>query len=156
MLEWEAVRSEFEWDGSLRDLYVFETSEADWDRFLAAVRTWAYPTRFSVDGEPNTLPESARTAFQIRGRAVPLLHIDVGGVGVCCHFFTDEELELDLDPREVDGPARLDQLMSFIRRLGQAIQRPVVLTPENCPEHTVIGYDPAADRYSHHPPRGAA
>ena len=35
MLEWEAVRSEFEWDGSLRDLYVFETSEADWDRFLA-------------------------------------------------------------------------------------------------------------------------
>ena len=44
--------------------------------------------------------------------------------------------------------------MSFIRRLGEAIQRPVVLTPENCPEHTVIGYDPAADRYAHHP-RGA-
>jgi len=156
MVEWEAVRADFQWDGSLRDLYVFGTSDEKWDRFLVALQSWGYPTQFSVEGKPSILPESARSVFQIRNRASPLLRIDVGGVGLCCHFFSEEELELDLDPRDVDGPARLGQLMSFMQKLGQVLQLPVVLTPENRPECAVMTYDPVSDRTSHRAPGGAA
>jgi hypothetical protein len=111
--------------------------------------------QFSVGGERSDLPESARSAFQLRSHSAPLLHIDLGGVGLCCHVFTDEELELDLDPREVDAPERLSQLVCFMRRLGQVLRRPVVLTPENRPEHPVIRYDPTSDETSYNPHEGA-
>ncbi len=46
MVDWEDVRPEFEWDGSLRDLYVFETSQEEWNRFLVALRSWDTPHGF--------------------------------------------------------------------------------------------------------------
>ena len=153
-MNWETVKSDFEWDGSLRDLYVFDTSEADWDRFLDSLPTWSYQTRFLIDGEPAPLPDSASRAFEIRQRAVPLLQIDVGGIELCCHFFTDEEIELDLDPREINRSSDLDQLVDLMRRLGQVLHRPFVLTPENQPEFPIIRYDPISNEMAYVPPTG--
>ena len=150
-LNWETARHEFDRDGSLRDLYAFETSDVDWDRFLRALRGWGFPVQFSIDGAPSEMPESARSAFEIRAQAAPLLVVDIGGIRLCCHFFTDEQLELDLDPSEVDSPSRLECLTAFMRRLGQALQRTVVLTPENCPESPFIRYDPRSNEASYHP-----
>ena len=56
---WAKVAAELVWDGSLRDLYVFEASESDWDAFLSALPSWPYETSFLVDGEPAELPRSA-------------------------------------------------------------------------------------------------
>jgi len=157
-MDWKTVKSDFEWDGSLRDLYVFDTSEAEWDRFLGCLPTWGYHTRFTIDGEPAPLPHSAARAFEIRQRAAPLLQIDIGGILLCCHFFTDQEIELDLDPREITASAKLDQLLQLMRRLGQAVHRPVVLTPENSPELPIIRYNPDSDGTAYIPPpdEGAA
>ena len=52
-----------------------------------------------------------------------------------CHFFTTDEIELDLDPREVTSQGQLDAVLDFISNLGAALQRDVVLTEENSPEH---------------------
>jgi hypothetical protein len=35
-MEWQSIKSAFEVDGLLRDIYVFDTRSADPDRFLAA------------------------------------------------------------------------------------------------------------------------
>lgn len=153
-MEWSKVSAELAWDGFLRDLYVFETSEADWDAFLSALSSWPYDTSFLIDGEPSELPQSAAVAFQIRERAAPLLRINVGGIAVCAHFFAPDELELDIDPREVSDPARLAALSEFMRRLGQVLNRSVVLTHENRPEHLIARYVPSAGEFLY-PPLGA-
>ena len=71
-MDWRTVESDFEWDGCLRDLYVLDTSEAEWDRFLGCLPTWGYHAQFTIDGEPPPLPDSAGLAFEIRQRAVRL------------------------------------------------------------------------------------
>lgn len=38
-LEWARMSGFFEWDGSLRDSYVFGTSLPDWNRLLDGLRT---------------------------------------------------------------------------------------------------------------------
>jgi len=151
-MEWAKVAAELAWDGSLRDLYVFETSESDWDTFLSALRSWPYETSFLVDGEPSRLPQSAGAAFEIRERASPILRVNVSGITVCAHFFTPDELELDIDPREVSDPDRLAALSQFICRLGRILDRPVVLTHENRPEHFISRYLPSTGEFAYPSP----
>jgi hypothetical protein len=151
-MEWAKVAAELVWDGSLRDLYVFETSEPDWDAFLSALPSWPYETSFLVDGEPAELPRSAADAFQIRERAAPNLRVNVSGITVCVHFFTPDELELDIDPRDVSDSTRLAALSEFICQLGQLLNRPVVLTHENQPEHLIARYLPNTGEFSYPSP----
>jgi len=50
-----------------------------------------------------------------------------------CHFFQNDDIELDLDPREVTGQAQLDALLEFMRDIGRTTSASVVLTPKMCP-----------------------
>ncbi|MCA9641331.1 MAG: hypothetical protein KC492_11575 [Myxococcales bacterium] len=151
-MEWSKVSAQLVWDGSLRDLYVFETSEADWDAFLRALSSWPYETSFLIDGEPSELPPSAGAAFSIRERAAPILRVNVSGITVCAHFFTPDELELDIDPREVSDHEKLAALSQFISRLGQVLDRPVLLTHENRPEHFIARYLPRTGEFAYPSP----
>jgi hypothetical protein len=36
--------------------------------------------------------------------------------------------------------------VQFLRAVGRLLGKPVVLTPENIPDHRLIGYDVGADR----------
>lgn len=143
---WDQCQREFEWDGSLRDIYVSDASPRDWDEFIRALGSWNYRADFSLDGTSSTLPESAAQLFENRASSAPLLQIHLGSVTVCCHFFWDEQLEFDLDPREVNGEAAFSEILRFMRQLGHAVDKSVVLTPENMPEAPIITYTPKDER----------
>lgn len=70
-----------------------------------------------------------------------------GGILVVFHFFTPEEIECDIDPREVSGQASLDALLGFKRRLGDLTRKPAALTPENVPDEPIISYDPESSSF---------
>jgi hypothetical protein len=152
-MNWSKVSAELDHDGSLRDLYVFDISESDGDALLSALSAWSYEVCFLVDGEPAELPDSAGAVFELRKRASPILRVDVFGITVCAHFFGSHELELDLDPREVADRDRLASLSEFIRRLGDLLNRPVVLTHENRREHWIARYLPTTTQFSYPTPR---
>lgn len=142
-MNWDVVAAEFEWDGSLRDLCVLDTTVEDWTRLLRALPGWPYPWRYEVDGAAAALPSSARDAF-----AGPhaFLAIDVEGVRVACHFFSLEDLEFDIDPRDVKGAREFAALEAFIGRVGAAVGRAVRMTPENTPDLPFLVYTPHDDR----------
>jgi len=50
---------------------------------------------------------------------------------VRCHFFQDDEVENDIDPRNITSYAVHQHLMNYLTRLSQALGKEVVLTPEN-------------------------
>ncbi len=148
-MEWAKVTAELDWDGSLRDIYVLETSESDWGTLLAALSSWPFETSFLVDGVPTQLPQSAVAAFQIRERAAPSRRINISGITVQAHFFTADEIEFDIDPRAISTPASLVALSEFICRLGQALDRPVVLSHENQPDHIIARYLPSTGEFAY-------
>jgi hypothetical protein len=128
MIHWQTCKKDFEWDGSWRDIYVFKTTLDDWRALCACLRA-AYELGFQIDGITQPFPPAPEEVFAIRKQGSPLLRVRVGGILVACHFFTPEQMEFDIDPREVTSQSDLDALLGFLRRVGDAVGKPVAVTP---------------------------
>jgi hypothetical protein len=137
-LQWKAVRHEFVFDGSWRDIYVLGTDMAAWQRMLDGLRSAGYDLTYFRDSKPTELPATAVDAFPpLNGDYSCLLSVRFSGVLANCHFFTPKEIEFDIDPREVTGQAQLDPLLDFMRCLAASVGQDVILCPENS-SHFVI------------------
>jgi hypothetical protein len=123
----------------LRDIYVQNVTVDHWEKFLDFVRSRGFGIRYSRDGETAQLPSSAAHILADKSCAHNLT-IDLGGVGVCCHFFVADEIELDTDPREVTSPTAVNRVLDFMGRLGAGLARDVILTEENSPENVWFRY----------------
>jgi len=66
----------------------------------------------------------------------------VATVKIHCHFFVPDEIELDIDPREVVGPQEHSAVLDFLERLSGTTRKSVRLT-ENSPESVLLNYEPA-------------
>ena len=152
-IDWSAVAHEFDWDGSLRDLYVHNTSTIDWQVVLDAIRTRYPPLTFLAHGLPSELPEIAAEVFPLSAQGTPpVLGFSVGGVHVACHFFTPDEIEFDIDPREVTGPDQLRAILAFLETLSKLTGKPAVLTPENVSDEPIFRADPISGDAQYVPP----
>ena len=126
-------------DGSLRDIYVHETHFEDWNRAAQFIAAQKYPLQFLGEWYQLMFPEDLERLFptgDLTDR--PVLGIDVGGVILMCHFFDPERIELDLMPKEVNGPERLDAIFDFLRGLASAVGKRVDLTEENVPDAVIF------------------
>ena len=150
-LDWNEVRRAFHRDGALRDIYVLDVGAAELDRFLAALPAWGHALSYTERRVAKPWPDSFAAVYARRDEIEPFVAIDLGGVELHYHFFTDEELELDLDPREVATARELELVGAFLRRLGRLLERPVLLTQENLPDTPVLSYDPRTDCLAAHP-----
>jgi hypothetical protein len=144
MVGWSEIEKHFVRDGALRDIYVDPTSEADWNLFLTALASWNLETDYSVDGEPAPVPSTAGEAFADSKVATVALRIKVAGAILICHFFCEEQIEIDLDPSEWNE-ANSNSLFGFVRRLGQAVCKNARLTHENDEERPFVVYDRVSD-----------
>ncbi|WP_203832921.1 hypothetical protein, partial [Actinoplanes lobatus] len=138
-LRWEDVAHYFEDDGSLLDAYVFDVSMTDWQLVLDAVRSVGWPHDYSSGGTLKPLPDRIEDIFERRRDCSPTLHIRPAvDIVVATHFFSPEEIEFDFDPDDVHGQEALNVLCSFLRTVGQKLNKQVVLTPESTPNVPLI------------------
>jgi hypothetical protein len=151
MLEWADVAEIFEFDGSLLDIYVLGTTADDWQRLLDLVRTQTWWFEYSADRSVSSLPEDVHVVFRQTQEASCLLHIQPApGLHVHAHFFTADEIEFDIDPREIGGQGQLDVLCTFLRTVGTQVGKPIVLTSENGADIPYVTYTPAEDQFTLH------
>jgi hypothetical protein len=141
-MRWAEVSEFFAFDGTWLDIYGPDNAAATWGQFLHALPGWRWPYRYTHAGDPSELP-SALGQFSEHLALGPLLQIQVGRVALNCHFFAEDQIELDLDPREVQGEADLRELVAFITCLSATLEGPVALTPENAPSYELVHVDAA-------------
>ncbi|HEY4383885.1 MAG TPA: hypothetical protein VGN34_05330 [Ktedonobacteraceae bacterium] len=123
-------------DGSLRDIYILGTNEQDWQVLLDFLRLETYPIEFIVGGEQLPLPERIEDIFALTDNYGVNLRIDEAHLALHCHFFTREEIEFDLDPRDFHNEQQVLRLHDFMCKVGRLLNKIVILTPENisdCP-----------------------
>jgi hypothetical protein len=147
---WETVKQEFAFDGSWLDIYVFDADFQAWQRVLDELRHARYELVYHRAGAVTELPTAAADAFPADGQADRMLSVRFAGVQANCHFFTHDEIEFDIDPREVQGQSQLDALLAFMRCLSDATGKDAVLTPENCPEIVVFRSHPNHPAVEYH------
>ncbi len=149
MIRWKICQQDFKFDGAWFDIYVFEITIKDWQSLFNVLQT-SYEFSYSIDGELQQLPKQIKEVFLVRKSADPALSFPVGKILVNCHFFSENEIEFDIDPREVNSQIDLDALLIFLQQVGNAVHRPVILTPENGPKHPIISYEPELGRLQYH------
>ncbi len=139
----------FDCEGSLRDIYVESISRDDWNKFLKLAKSDKYRPSFWINGGPALIPSNLNELFYPQMDASLLLEIDVSGVKLNCHFFLDNELELDLDPREVTSDEKAEAILAFMSQLGRVLGREVVMTAENRSTAVIFRYDPSVDNVTY-------
>lgn len=127
-------------DGSLRDIYVHRTTLADWQRLLD--RAESLGAKYAFNGLNATLP-SAIDIFNNRSGSHSLT-FDVDKVSLHCHFFVAEEIEIDINPREIESAAQHEAVLDFVATLATALGKPASITPEDSPQAPFAVFLPKA------------
>jgi hypothetical protein len=149
MIYWDSCKDYFQWDGSLRDIYVAPATLNDW-RVIYPLLLNSPGILYSEDGVKQPAPALVESVFAVRASASPMLQIMVGEASLVFHFFSVEEIECDFDPREIASQSDLDALLSFVQMLGESISKQVVITEENDHEAPFISYLPYAGVFQYH------
>lgn len=141
-MEWSRVAPYFQYDGSLRDIYILDTSLCDWARVWEILAAVPEQLVFKVDGKAAIPPASVEDALRLHASHSVTASYSMGKQRLNCHFFREEMIEFDLDPQDVDGPAEGERLAQFLAMLGCATSKEVRLTTENEPKAIIARYDP--------------
>ena len=142
-MKWEEYKVEFTPDGSLRDIYIKGVDINDWQSFIDFLRSTEASLDFYIEGEEAKLPDCIKDIVLDREHAY-LLSIRLDGVTVNCHFFTSVEIELDLDPQEIDSESKAKVIFRLMSTVGRVLNKQVILTLENAKEQPVFKYEPGA------------
>ena len=135
-LLWDDVQELFDPSlmGSLPDACVPHTSLADWQALLdlIVVRGW----RFEYCEGETVLP--LPTAAAILGREpnseCPALRVwPSARMLMIFRFYAVEEIDFDLDLREIQGQEQLDESCGFLRTVGRHLGKPVLVDGEMSP-----------------------
>jgi len=132
---------------ALLEIHVYNTSTDDWSR------VWNFlllePTRlsFSVDAEVTSPPLTVGEVFDLRHAHATTASYALGKQRLNCHFFNEQEIEFDLDPRDVTGPIELLQMIGFFEKLFHLTKKQVFLTHENASDAIVARFDPVSGSF---------
>jgi hypothetical protein len=149
MIHWSTCKEDFRGDGSLRDIYITPATLADWRVVYPLLRAFL-GVEYLVDGAAQPTPDLVEQIFEVRRVTSPILRFRVGSALVVFHFFTLEEIECDFVPNEITSQADLDALLAFVRQLGDAARKRVVITPENRCDEPFISYAPESREFEYH------
>ncbi|KZK84855.1 hypothetical protein PsAD46_03410 [Pseudovibrio sp. Ad46] len=135
---WKDAAQHFEIDGSLRDIIISGTTTSDWDKLISLSAEFGRVS-YERDGISAELPASASRLLNDKEHA-HVFKVDLCGPVANTHFFIEDEIEFDIDPREIRSQATLHNVLSFCSKLSRALKRDVKITEENTPEAILLYY----------------
>lgn len=127
----------WERDGSLRDVYFFGSDLESWSKFIDYASSYRFT--YQADGKATEFP-GVREVFRMRDTS-HCLSIWIGDACANCHFFLADEIELDLDPREVLGPQEHDALLAFVEGAANAVGLNGTITPEGSEDSPILWFE---------------
>lgn len=143
---WNDIKWIFEPNGSLRDLYVQETSIEDWEKIIDLlnekyqVKYWKSESDeyvFQIDKEYSIayfLDETGEMEFRH-------IKIQLGSVQMNFYFFLVEQIEFDIDPKEINSIDDFEQIENFMIDVSRILGKQITLTEESSPKLPLMKVD---------------
>jgi hypothetical protein len=149
-LLWDDVKGFFDPDlmGSLPDVFVPETSAEDWQAVLDLVGASGWKHQYSEGETVLPVPRAEAVLSRSADAECPQLRVwPTADVLVIFRLYSAEEIDFDVDLRELQGQERLDMFCDFLQVLGRRLGKPVLMDPEGGDgSHPVLGFDVESDR----------
>ncbi|MFF3024832.1 hypothetical protein ACFVRR_19620 [Gottfriedia sp. NPDC057948] len=126
-------------DGSLRDIYVLDVNLDDWQKLIDWLRLSDWAIQFYIDGQENTNKiTNVSKIFDEKKKKSVLMSININGVLINCHFFVEDEIEFDINPKEIIGLSEVSSVFEFMSKLSNVLGKEIILTEENFLEHPLV------------------
>ncbi|EMD22292.1 hypothetical protein [Amycolatopsis azurea] len=149
-LHWDEVKSFFDPDlmGTLPDVIVPNASAEDWQTVFDLVKARGWQWEFRQADTTPPLPSAAEALARLEDGEVGELHVfPVPEMLVIFRLMSAEEIDFDVDLRELQGQAGVDKLCGFLAEIGRKLGKPVLMLPEGGSQaHANLGFDPTVDR----------
>ncbi|MFF7164883.1 hypothetical protein ACFZBP_26565 [Streptomyces sp. NPDC008086] len=123
-------------DGALRDVWVLSVEVEDWDRVISALTESAWEVAFSTthplgDALLRSGAAALFAALEEGGQDSAAFSVRIDGIWFTSYFFDSSEIEFTFDPADVVGAAEVSVVETFMRRVGDACGRRVVMSMES-------------------------
>ncbi len=139
MERWGDIKSEFDVDGSLRDIYVENTTENQWNHFINEISSSNFQITFTHGGVTKKLPNNFQDIKKLQEENPTTLAILLdNNILVHCHFFIISEIELDITPEHINDENGYNAMLSFINWLSSILDHIVILTHENAKDMVIL------------------
>ncbi|CAA9286072.1 MAG: hypothetical protein AVDCRST_MAG56-4137 [uncultured Cytophagales bacterium] len=151
-MDWNTLKEQvYCEDGSLRDIYVLDTSMEDWRKWTELVNG-KYKVRFFNGNTEHAMDaidfEMVKASWTGEVEAGSNAIITVGAFEVNCHFFVPEELENDIHPESFRSMDDHNQLMEYLAAVSNHLDKKVLLTAENCITSVAIEAEKGQIKYN--------
>tara|TARA_B110001450_G_C17523349_1_gene441521 strand:- start:363 stop:860 length:498 start_codon:yes stop_codon:yes gene_type:complete len=141
-MSWEEIhKTIYYWDCSWRDIYLFNSSRQEWTLLLQLLNSnyeieWHNPKTDETCSKIDV--EQIVEFWDGNDELISTAKIFLDDLQINFHFFTDEEIEADLDPREFKKQEDHQKLLDFLTNISKHLNKEVFITPENAPEYKLI------------------
>jgi hypothetical protein len=150
-LLWAEAKNFFDPDlmGALPDICVPDASTEDWQAIFDLVKERGWQWQYSQGDTVLPLPSAAEVLDRPDDAETVELRVwPTPRVLAIFRPTSANEIEFDVDLRELQGQEGVDILCGLLNNIGRKLGKPVLMTPEGerNPAHAVLGFDPAANR----------
>ena len=149
---WEKIKTDIYYsDGSLRDIYVLDSTIEDWKKWIGFINE-NYQVKFKYfDNQGNKKIESKINFDEVSKywnnyeNSISAEFL-VGEVLLKCYFFSSDEIENDFFPEEVKSLEQHYLILDYLKSISKILNKEIILTPENYSEGfkkliTINGFD---------------
>lgn len=139
---WNDMKWIFESDGALRDIYIQDVDEIDYRRIINLLNS-DYKLKFGNKNDNQIDFEYIQKVWndetgQLESKSVT---IDLNGISIKSHFFIPEQIEFDIEPKQINQLSDLNLVLKFMTDISKAVTKQVTLTDENRIEFPLIKVD---------------
>jgi hypothetical protein len=133
--------------GALPDMYVPESSVTDWEAVFDLARSSGWTWEYSEGDVTRLLPSAAEVLSRPVDVDSAYLRVwPVPDVLAIFYPMSADEIDFDVDLRELQGQGGVDLLCDFLGAIGRRLGKQVVMTSGGDYGNPVLGFDPTADR----------
>lgn len=128
-------------DGSLRDIYILQTSNEDDKKWTDYVNKNYFIQWFNGIKQTNENIIDFEVVEGYLNRKHDLCSsasVFIDKIQINNHFFSDKEIENDIDPRNVNNIQDHEKIIKYMSELSNLLDKTVILTPENEQETILI------------------
>ena len=137
---WEKIKTDIYYsDGSLRDIYVLDSTIEDWKKWIDFINE-NYQVKFEYfDNQGNKKIESKINFYEVSKywnnyeNSISAEFL-VREVLLKCYFFSIDEIENDFFPEEVKTIEQHNLIIEYLKSISKILNKEVILTPENYSE----------------------
>jgi hypothetical protein len=135
----EIIDEVFFVDGSLRDICVFNVDLDEWQRLYEFFHRSSWNITLYIDGQISEYKNTTvYKLFKEKENHSIIMTININGIMFNCYFFSDTEIEFDIDPKEIKNETDVNIVFEFMKKISKVLGKESILTVESDPDNPII------------------